>query len=88
MGALLCKIQVNILPTEEFVEKLQQEYVLSIIFIHAIERESLLMKKYQEYVKGEEKNAGMKEMLKQFEKETGQHLTILRDKMAKLNIQG
>lgn len=70
------------------MEKLQQEYILSMVFVRAIERESLLLKKYQEYIKDEEKNPDVKEMLKQFEKETGQHLTILRNKMVKLNIQG
>jgi hypothetical protein len=79
---------VTALQKEALVEQLQQEYILSILFAHAIERESLLIKKYKGFATGNSKNAALKELLQEFEKEAMEHLKMLKDKMIKLNIQG
>jgi hypothetical protein len=73
------------------LEELQQEYILSIIFKNAVDREDLLVKKYAYYydkLGGKNKNEEMLTLLKEFEDIAHEHITILKDKMIKLNIQG
>jgi hypothetical protein len=73
------------------LEELQQEYILSIIFSHAIEREELSISKYKDYLgelKGKNKNQQLTDILNEFEKNAQEHITMLKDKMIKLNIQG
>jgi Na+/H+ antiporter NhaB len=70
------------------VEELQQEYILSLLFSRAIARESLLIEKYRSFMADNKKNAALKEILDEFEKEAREHLDLLKEKMIKLNIQG
>lgn len=70
-----------------FMEELSQEYILSIVFRNAIDKEELLIKKYQDYYP-DLKNKELKDMLKQLNKTSEEHIKILKDKMIKLKIQG
>lgn len=70
------------------MEELQQEYILSLLFSRAIARESLLIEKYRSFMADNKKNAALKEILDEFEKEAREHLDLLKEKMIKLNIQG
>lgn len=70
------------------MEQLQQEYILTIIFTHAIQRESLLIEKYNDFISANAKNKVVKELLVDFQKEAREHLKMMKDKMIKLNIQG
>ena len=69
------------------MEKLSQEYILSIVFKNSIEREELLLKKYDDF-NNDIKDAELKDILKEFRKNSQEHVKILKDKMIKLNIQG
>ena len=73
------------------MEKLRQEYILSILFHHSIEREELMLCKYHAYLKNmddRKKNPELYSMLKEFEDDAREHVTLLKDKMIKLSIQG
>ena len=73
------------------MEELRQEYILSILFKNAVDREDLLIKKYSYYcdkLGGKNKNKELLALLKEFEKIAHEHITMLKDKMIKLNIQG
>ena len=73
------------------MEKLKQEYILSIIFSHSIEREELMLEKYMEYldnIDDRKKKPELYSMLKEFEDDAREHVTLLKDKMIKLGIQG
>ncbi|MCX7749619.1 MAG: hypothetical protein N2645_22410 [Clostridia bacterium] len=69
------------------MEKLSQELVLSITFNKSIEREELLIKKYEAYEEGL-KDKELKAILNEFRKDAQEHLKMMKDKMIKLNIQG
>jgi hypothetical protein len=69
------------------LKKLSQEYILSIKFVKAVEREELLIKKCDDYLK-DMKNGDISEVLKSFRKNAQEHIRLLKDKMIKLNIQG
>lgn len=68
------------------MEELSQEYVLSIIFRNSIDKEELLLKKYEDYY-DKIKNKALKEVIKEFKKTSQEHLKIMKDKMIKLKIQ-
>lgn len=73
------------------MEKLKQEYILSILFSHSIEREELMLVKYREYldnIDDRKKKTELYSMLKEFEDDAREHVTLLKDKMIKLGIQG
>ena len=73
------------------MEKLKQEYILSIIFFNAIQREELILCKYREYleqIEDRKKSRELYSLLKEFEDDAREHVTLLKDKMIKLNIQG
>lgn len=70
------------------MEELQQEYMLSIIFTYAVERERLLINKYHALAAANKKNAAVRELVKEFEEEAREHIELLKDKMIKLNIRG
>ena len=73
------------------MEKLKQEYILSILFSHSIEREELMLVKYREYldnIDDRKKKQELYSMLKEFEDDAREHVTLLKDKMIKLGIQG
>ncbi len=69
------------------MEELLQEYILSIVFRNAIDKEELLIKKYEDYYT-DLKNKELKDMLKKMKKTSEEHIKILKDKMIKLKIQG
>ena len=69
------------------MKKLSQEYILTIKFTRALEREELLVKKCEEYLNNL-KSGDLKDMVKNFEKNALEHIRLLKDKMIKLNIQG
>lgn len=68
------------------MEELSQEYMLSIVFRNSIDKEELLLKKYEEHYP-HIKNKELKEIIKEFRKTSQEHLEILKDKMIKLKIQ-
>lgn len=68
------------------MQEFSQEYVLSIIFRNSINKEELLLKKYENYY-GVIKNKELKEIVKEFKKTSRNHLNIMKDKMIKLKIQ-
>lgn len=73
------------------MEKLSQEYILSIIFNHSVEREELMLEKYRQYFEinsDRKKNPELCSILKEFEDKAREHIALLKDKMIKLNIQG
>ena len=73
------------------MEELRQEYILSILFAHAIRREELSIEKYINYydhISTKDKNKELPDLLKEYEKNAREHISLLKDKMIKLNIQG
>ncbi|HWR60290.1 MAG TPA: hypothetical protein VN580_01680 [Clostridia bacterium] len=68
------------------MEELSQEYVLSIVFRNSIDKEELLLKKYDDYY-DKLKNKELKEAVKEFSKTSREHLKIMKEKMIKLKIQ-
>jgi len=68
------------------MEEFSQEYVLSIVFRNSIDKEELLLKKYDDYY-DKLKNRELKEVLKEFNKTSQEHLKIMKEKMIKLKIQ-
>jgi hypothetical protein len=70
------------------MEKLSQEYILSIAFKNSMEKEAVLLRKYDEYLPELKDNSTLLEMVKEFKENSEEHMKILKDKMIKLNIQG
>lgn len=68
------------------MEEFSQEYVLSIVFRNSIDKEELLLKKYDDYC-DKLKNKELREIFKEFEKTSREHLKIMKEKMIKLKIQ-
>ncbi len=68
------------------MEEFSQEYVLSIVFRNSIDKEELLLKKYDDYY-DKLKNKELREILKEFDKTSQEHLKIMKEKMIKLKIQ-
>lgn len=68
------------------MDKLSQEYMLSIIFNESIDREQLLLKKYDD-ICNKIKDKEIKNMIKEFSKNSREHIDILKDKMIALNIK-
>lgn len=68
------------------MEEFSQEYVLSIIFRNSIEKEELLLRKYEDYY-SKIKNRELREVVKEFGKTSQEHLKVMKDKMIKLKIQ-
>ncbi len=68
------------------MEEFSQEYVLSIVFRNSIDKEELLVKKYEEYY-DMVKNKDLKEVIKEFKKTSQEHLKVMKEKMIKLRIQ-
>lgn len=69
------------------MEKLSQEYILSIAFNQCIHREELLLKKYEDFEE-DIKEKELLEALKYYKGMSKDHIKMLKDKMIKLNIQG
>lgn len=70
----------------DVMEEFSQEYVLSIVFRNSIDKEELLLKKYEDYY-SMIKNKELKEIVKEFRKTSQEHLKVMKDKMIKLKIQ-
>lgn len=68
------------------MEEFSQEYVLSIVFRNSIDKEELLLRKYEDYYFAI-KNNELKEVIKEFRKTSQEHLKVMKDKMIKLKIQ-
>ena len=68
------------------MDKLSQEYMLSIMFNESIDREQLLLKKYDD-ICNKIKDKEIKNMIKEFSKNSREHIDILKDKMIALNIK-
>ena len=68
------------------MEEFSQEYVLSIVFRNSIDKEELLLRKYEDYY-SEIKNKELREVIKEFRKTSQEHLKVMKDKMIKLKIQ-
>ncbi|AUG58675.1 MAG TPA: hypothetical protein DCE02_06165 [Ruminiclostridium sp.] len=68
------------------MDKLSQEYMLNIMFNESIDREQLLLKKYDD-IFDKIKDKEIKNMLKEFSKNSREHIDILKDKMIALNIK-
>ena len=59
------------------MEEFSQEYVLSIIFRNSIDKEELLLKKYEEYYSNI-RNKELKEVIKVFKRTSQEHLKVLK----------
>jgi len=68
------------------MDKLSQEYILNIIFNESLDREELLLKKYDN-IYDNIKDKDIKNILKEFTKNSREHIDILKDKMIMLNIK-
>ena len=68
------------------MEEFSQECILSIVFRNSIDKEELLLKKYDEYY-DMIRNKELKEVLKEFRKTSQEHLKVMKERMIKLKIQ-
>ncbi len=62
-------------------------YKLFISFTEAIDREELAIKKYQEFIKTV-KDKELKNLLSEFKMNAKEHISLLKDKIIKLNLYG
>lgn len=69
------------------MEKIKEEYLLSIAFRKAIDREELFVRKCDHY-RGDFKASELKELVDILNDNAEEHIKQLKDKMIKLNIQG
>ena len=67
------------------MDKLSNQYAQTVIFRTAIDREELFIRKCQHYY-DELKDQELKDMVKDFEKASMEHIRLMKDKMIKLNI--
>jgi len=67
------------------MDKLSQEYIQTIAFRSAIDREELLIRKCHEYYE-KLKDKELQRLVKEFEKTSMEHIKMLKDKMIKLSI--
>lgn len=68
------------------MDKLSQQYIQTVAFRSSIDREELFIRKCQEYYE-DFKDRELQNMVKEFEKNSMEHIKMLKDKMIKLNIQ-
>ncbi len=68
------------------MEEFSQEYVLSIVFRNSIDKEELLLKKYEDYY-SKIKNKELRDVIVEFKKTSQEHLKVMKEKMIKLKIQ-
>jgi len=68
------------------MKKVSQEDVLNLAFTLSQNREELLIKKYEDYYK-QINNKEIKNAIKDFKKTSKEHLKLMKDLMANLNIQ-
>ncbi len=68
------------------MKKISQEDVMNMSFTLALNKEELLMKKYNLYF-GQTKNKEIKSLLKELNKESKEHVKLMMELMSSLNIQ-
>jgi hypothetical protein len=68
------------------MDKLSQEYILTTVFNESIDREELLLKKYDEYYNNI-KDSDLKDTIKEFKNTSKEHIKLMKDKMIMLNIK-
>ncbi len=69
------------------MEELSQEYILSYVFKESIDREQLLLKKYDEYYETT-RDKELKGVIRELREQSEEHVNLLKDKMIKLKIIG
>ena len=67
------------------MKRLSQVNLTDAAFILSVEREELLLKKYSQYIDMLD-NKELKGMVKEFKKESREHIKLIKDLMIKLNI--
>jgi hypothetical protein len=60
--------------------------MLDMVFRNSLDKEELLLKKYEDYYSMVKKKE-LKEILKEFKKTSQEHIKVMKDKMIKLKIQ-
>jgi hypothetical protein len=68
------------------MEKLSQECMMKIAFKQSLDREELLLKKY-EYLDNEIRDKYLKDIIKEFRENCYEHIKLMKDKMIKLNLR-
>lgn len=68
------------------MKKMSQQSLMDTKLLMSIEREELLVKKYEEY-DGQLDNKELKQMIKKFKKTSKEHLGLVKDLMIKLNLE-
>jgi len=69
------------------MKRIPDEFIISMVFKSAIDREELLIKKYEDYSKNT-KSEELKEMIDEFKSEAQGHISMIKDKIMQLNLQG
>lgn len=68
------------------MKNLSQEYLLDTAFKLSLDREELLIKKYKEY-NDQLDNKELKSIMKEFKKDSREHVKLIKDMMIKLNLK-
>jgi len=68
------------------MKKVPDDYIINIAFRSSIDKEKLLIKKYDDY-DTDIKSKDLKNMMKEFKKDSQEHINKMRDKIIQLNIQ-
>ncbi|WP_027338858.1 hypothetical protein [Halonatronum saccharophilum] len=68
------------------MQKLSAEYILVIYFKKALEKEELLIEKYDEYYP-DIQNDELKDIIKEFKKTSQEHISFIKDKIIKLGLE-
>ena len=68
------------------MDKLSQEFIQTIAFRSAIDREELFIRKCREYAGGTGEKE-FKDMIDEFESVSQEHIKMMKDKMIKLNVK-
>ena len=67
------------------MEKFSEQYLLTTSFRTAIDREELLIRKCKGYIE-DIKSEEMKDFIHEMENNSEEHIKMMKDKMAKLNV--
>ncbi len=68
------------------MEKLSQKCMLSTAFKQSLNREELLLKKY-ENIASKIRDRDLKDIIKEFRENSYEHIKLMKDKMIKLNLR-
>ncbi|MFZ5966895.1 MAG: hypothetical protein ACOYVK_06945 [Bacillota bacterium] len=69
------------------MKQISQKHLMDTTFARSIQREELLMKKYEDYYELIE-NKELKALLKEFKKNAKDHLRLINEMIANMNLQG